>query len=89
MLNKVPKVIAIFWIIKVLSTTTGETFADYINETLGFGLVNTTIVMGIAFVAGRNRVPSPAAGITALVIGVDMPSAYRPPTDDGRQRLPC
>lgn len=46
MLNKVPEVTVFFWIIKVLCTTTGETFADYVNETLGFGLVNTTYVTG-------------------------------------------
>jgi uncharacterized membrane-anchored protein len=38
---KVPAVTAFFWIIKVLATTTGETFSDWINETLGFGLGNT------------------------------------------------
>ena len=27
-----------FWIIKILCTTVGESFADYVNETLGFGL---------------------------------------------------
>jgi uncharacterized membrane-anchored protein len=48
-LNKVPEVIAIFWIIKVLATTVGETAADYLNETLGFGLTNTTLVMGALF----------------------------------------
>ena len=50
MMIKVPAVTAFFWIIKVLATTVGETFSDFINETLGFGLVNTTIVMSIALV---------------------------------------
>jgi uncharacterized membrane-anchored protein len=49
LLNKVPEVTVYFWLIKVLCTTVGETFADYLNETLGFGLTNTTIVMGVAF----------------------------------------
>ncbi|WP_238343137.1 hypothetical protein [Nocardioides cynanchi] len=35
MLNKVPEVTVYFWIIKILCTTVGESFADYINETLG------------------------------------------------------
>src|SRR5947209_96043 len=48
MLNKVPEVTVYFWIIKVLCTTVGESFADYINETLGFGLTNTTIAFSIA-----------------------------------------
>lgn len=48
MLNKVPEVTAYFWIIKILCTTVGESFADYINETLGFGLTNTTLVFSVA-----------------------------------------
>jgi len=49
MLNKVPEVTVYFWIIKILCTTVGESFADYINETLGFGLTNTTLVFSAAF----------------------------------------
>jgi uncharacterized membrane-anchored protein len=49
LMNKVPEVTLYFWLIKVLCTTVGETFADYLNETLGFGLTNTTIVMGLGF----------------------------------------
>ncbi|PGC27648.1 hypothetical protein COM11_19755 [Bacillus pseudomycoides] len=49
MLNKVPEVTIFFWIIKVLCTTVGETFADFLNFNLGFGLTLTTIMMGIAF----------------------------------------
>ncbi|WP_344797632.1 hypothetical protein [Frondihabitans peucedani] len=50
MLNKVPEVTAIFWIIKVLATTVGETFADYLNDTLGFGLTLTSLFMGALLV---------------------------------------
>lgn len=46
MLNKVPQVTLYFWVIKILATTVGETAADYLNVTLGFGLTNTTYVMG-------------------------------------------
>jgi uncharacterized membrane-anchored protein len=49
-LVKVPEVTAFFWIIKVLATTVGETFADYLNETLGFGLNGTTLVTVVALV---------------------------------------
>ena len=49
-LVKVPEVTAFFWIIKVLATTVGETFADYLNVTLGFGLNGTTLVTIIALV---------------------------------------
>jgi uncharacterized membrane-anchored protein len=46
LLNKVPEVTIFFWIIKVLCTTVGETAADFLNTTLGFGLTGTTLVMG-------------------------------------------
>ncbi len=51
MLNKVPEVTVYFWIIKILCTTVGESLADYINTTLGFGLGNTTVVFTVALVA--------------------------------------
>ena len=50
MLNKVPEVTVYFWIIKILCTTVGESFADYVNETLGFGLTNTTLLFSVALV---------------------------------------
>jgi uncharacterized membrane-anchored protein len=46
MLSKVPEVTLVFWIIKILATTVGETASDYLNETLGFGLHNTIFLMG-------------------------------------------
>lgn len=49
MLNKVPAVTAVFWIIKVLATTVGETVADFLNTKLGFGLNGTSLVMGALF----------------------------------------
>ena len=45
MLNKVPEVTLYFWVIKILCTTVGETEADYLNDTLGFGLNNTSLLM--------------------------------------------
>lgn len=50
LLIKVPEVTAYFWIIKVLSTTVGETFADYLNTTLGLGLNGTSVIMVLALV---------------------------------------
>jgi uncharacterized membrane-anchored protein len=47
-LNKVPEVTVFFWVIKILCTTVGESFADYVNETLGFGLTNTTVLFTVA-----------------------------------------
>ena len=50
-LNKVPEVTAIFWAIKVLSTTVGETFADFINTNLGLGLIKTSVLFSIVLIA--------------------------------------
>lgn len=47
LLNKVPEVTIYFWVIKILCTTVGETFADYLNAALGLGLSGTSLVMGI------------------------------------------
>jgi uncharacterized membrane-anchored protein len=48
LLNKVPEVTVWFWIIKVLATTVGETFADFLSG-LGLGLGGTTVVMTAVF----------------------------------------
>ncbi len=44
MLSKVPEVTVWFWVIKILCTTVGESFADWVNETLGLGLLTTTAI---------------------------------------------
>ena len=49
LISKVPQVTLAFWIIKVFSTTVGETAADYFNVTLGFGLGVTSIAVGLVF----------------------------------------
>ncbi|MBN8844145.1 MAG: hypothetical protein J0H88_12960 [Sphingomonadales bacterium] len=66
MLNKVPEVTLAFWIIKMLSTTVGETGADYLIFNLGYGLTITSAVMGVLLVAAlawqmrlRRYVPEP------------------------------
>jgi uncharacterized membrane-anchored protein len=51
MLNKVPEVTIWFWVIKVLCTTVGESFADWINTTLGVGLVNTAWIFTAVLIA--------------------------------------
>ena len=45
LLNKVPAVTVFFWIIKVMGTTVGETAADYLNENLGLGLNQTSLLV--------------------------------------------
>jgi uncharacterized membrane-anchored protein len=72
-LSKVPEVTLYFWIIKVLCTTVGETFADFINTKLGDNLNTTTIVMGSLLVIAlvvQFRVPEyiPAVYWVAVVL---------------------
>lgn len=49
--NRVPQVTLAFWVIKILSTTTGETAADYLNDTVGLGLQLTTLLTGAVLIA--------------------------------------
>jgi uncharacterized membrane-anchored protein len=44
-LTKVPAITATFWVIKVLSTTIGETFADYLAVNVGLGPLVTDALM--------------------------------------------
>ena len=46
MLKKVPELTVYFWVIKVLCTTVGETFDDFLNTNLRLGLSGTTYLMG-------------------------------------------
>ena len=48
--NKVPAVTVIFWIIKILATTVGETAADVLSTSFHLGLVVTSYIMGAALV---------------------------------------
>lgn len=45
MLNKVPEIFLLFWIVKIMSTTVGETAADFLATNLGLGLTTTSLVM--------------------------------------------
>jgi uncharacterized membrane-anchored protein len=47
MLSKVPEITIWFWIIKILCTTVGESFADFINMALGVGLVATAVIFTV------------------------------------------
>jgi uncharacterized membrane-anchored protein len=46
MLNKVPEVTLSFWIVKIMSTTVGETGADYLAVQAGLGTAITAAIMG-------------------------------------------
>ena len=45
MLNKVPEVTLVFWVIKIMSTTVGETGADYLAVHVGLGAAVTGGIM--------------------------------------------
>src|SRR5262249_36309457 len=47
LLNKVPEVTLWFWVIKILCTTVGESFADWVSVDLGVGLVNTALIFTV------------------------------------------
>jgi uncharacterized membrane-anchored protein len=49
--NRVPKVTFDFWIIKLMAVTVGETAADLLAETLGFGLPTTSWIMSGILIA--------------------------------------
>lgn len=44
-MNRVPKVTADFWLIKLMAVTMGETAADYLAVNLGLGLTATSLIM--------------------------------------------
>jgi uncharacterized membrane-anchored protein len=50
-LNKVPEVTLSFWIIKIMSTTVGETGADFLAVNAGFGQGSTRAMMGALLAA--------------------------------------
>jgi hypothetical protein len=51
-LVKVPHITLYFWLIKVLATTVGETFADWLTNNIGLGSQGTlTLVAGLLIVA--------------------------------------
>jgi uncharacterized membrane-anchored protein len=73
LLNKVPEVTAIFWIIKILSTTVGETGADYLAVHAGLGASTTAAIMvGFLVVALilQLRAPSYIPWIYWLTVGL-------------------
>ena len=51
MLNKVPEVTLAFWVIKIMSTTVGETGADYLAVHVGLGTAITDGIMLALLVA--------------------------------------
>ena len=50
MLNKVPEVTLAFWVIKIMSTTVGETGADYLAVHVGLGTAVTDGIMAVLLI---------------------------------------
>src|SRR3954452_7708429 len=50
MLNKVPEVTLAFWVIKIMSTTVGETGADYLAVHVGLGTAATDGIMALLLI---------------------------------------
>jgi uncharacterized membrane-anchored protein len=51
MMNKVPEVTLAFWVIKIMSTTVGETGADYLAVHVGLGTALTGAIMATLLAA--------------------------------------
>jgi uncharacterized membrane-anchored protein len=66
LLNKVPEVTAIFWIIKILSTTVGETGADYLAVHVGLG-ASATITIMVSFLVVALALQLRARGYVPLI----------------------
>ncbi|MCJ1888418.1 hypothetical protein LNN38_26465 [Pseudomonas sp. LA21] len=75
-LNKVPEVTLAFWVIKIMSTTVGETFADFLAVDAGWGLGITTAAMAALFAAAlagqlRSRAYTPwIYWLTVVVVSI-------------------
>lgn len=50
-LRKLPHITALFWAIKILATTLGETAGDYFSQTLGLGTLHAAILLFAIFLA--------------------------------------
>ncbi len=51
-LNKVAPITLIFWLIKIVATTLGETLGDFISMTLNYGYLMGILITAIIFVLG-------------------------------------
>ncbi|CAM2764510.1 hypothetical protein [Skermania piniformis] len=75
-LSKVPEVTVWFWVIKILCTTVGESFADWISLTLGVGLNRTAVIFTVLLLVVLSyqlRLPRYVPGVywsTVVVLSV-------------------
>lgn len=68
-INKVAQITLLFWIMKIIATTLGETLGDFFSITLNLGYLTTLVAM-------------PALFIVVLIIQLSVkkyiPAFYRP-----------
>lgn len=75
-LVKVPEITVYFWLIKVLSTTVGETFADWLTNNVGLGEQGTFALMVALLVASLvwqirlQRYLAPVYWLTVVLVSV-------------------
>ncbi|MHC8319667.1 COG4705 family protein [Pseudomonas sp. GB2N2] len=75
-LNKVPEVTLSFWVIKILSTTVGETGADFLAVDAGFGAAWTSIGMAVLlalalfFQLRTNAYSPPIYWLTVVLVSI-------------------
>lgn len=76
MLNKVPEVTLVFWAIKIMSTTVGETGADYLAVHVGLGttvtglLMATLLAAALAIQLGMNRYVPWTYWLTVVLVSI-------------------
>src|SRR3984893_1924987 len=76
LVNRVPEVTLVFWILKILATTVGETVADVLSTTFKLGTVVTSYVMAalllisLAFQLRAKRYVPPIYWIVVVFISV-------------------
>lgn len=49
-LSKVPEITLVFWLIKILATTLGETGGDAVSMSLGLGYLLSSMIFGLVFI---------------------------------------
>ncbi len=75
LLLRVPEVTLVFWIIKILSTTVGETGADFLSDTVGLGMplvaaimtVIMAIILWIQFAKTKEYLPANYWSVVVLM----------------------
>jgi uncharacterized membrane-anchored protein len=76
LINRVPEITLVFWIIKIMATTVGETAADVLSTTFNLGTVVTSYVMAVlllislAFQLRAKRYVPPIYWIVVVFISV-------------------